>query len=150
MKLECSRDKLKEAVSLAERITGKNLSLPVLSKVFLSATERHLTVRSTNLDLGLEWKLPAKVDKPGAVSVSGAVLVNLLTNLDGQERLKLELVGENLSLITSQHTTLVKAYPADDFPTLPVILDGVKISINGTNLVSGLRVVAYAAALNDI
>ena len=34
MKLECSVEKLKNALSVVEKMTGKNLTLPVLSSRF--------------------------------------------------------------------------------------------------------------------
>lgn len=150
MKLECSRERLRTVISLAERVTGKGLALPQLAQVYLAATDRFLVVRSTNLDLGVEWRLPARVDKTGAALVPGVVLANFLANLTGDEKIKLELVNQNLSLETDQHHTLIKTQSADDFPSLPEIKQGQKLKLAATELLAGLKMVAYAAALNDI
>ncbi|MEK7650802.1 MAG: DNA polymerase III subunit beta [Patescibacteria group bacterium] len=151
MKLECQKEKLKEVIALAERMTGKNLSLPVLARVLLIAEERHLIIRATNLDLGLEWQLPAKVEKTGQVLVNGAVLANFLANIGVvEDKIKLELAGENLSLTSTRHKTVLKVYPAEDFPTLPEIAGTGKLALPASDLLAGLRSVAYAAALNDI
>jgi len=51
--------------SQVERITGKNLTLPILSSVLLVASTKSLKLRSTNLSLGIEIEIPAKVEKEG-------------------------------------------------------------------------------------
>ena len=52
MKLECELEKIRNAISYAERITGKNLTLPVLSSILLIASNKSLKIRATNLSLG--------------------------------------------------------------------------------------------------
>ena len=98
MKLECGKEKLRWAVGVAEKVTSKNLSLPVLSYVSLEAKGRGLRLSATNLDIGLIIDLPAKVEGEGEVMVSGAVLTNFLSNLVKDEKVCLALVGENLTV----------------------------------------------------
>jgi DNA polymerase-3 subunit beta len=74
MNIECIKDRLSYAVAKAERITAKNITLPVLSCILLEAKDSTLTIKSTNLDLGLEITIPVKVNKPGKLAVSGSVL----------------------------------------------------------------------------
>ena len=54
MKIECSIDKIKKALVSVERITGKNLTLPVLGSVLWVATGKTLKLRATNLNIGIE------------------------------------------------------------------------------------------------
>ena len=73
MNIECIKDKLAIALNKAERITGKNITLPILSCVLLEAHNSELTIKATNLDIGIEIKIPVKVIKEGKVAVSGFV-----------------------------------------------------------------------------
>ena len=54
MKIECDIQKIKSSISLVERITGKNLTLPVLSTILLIASGKSLKLRAINLSLGIE------------------------------------------------------------------------------------------------
>ena len=54
MKLECSIEKIKDALITAERITGKNLTLLVLGSVLWVASNKVLKLRATNLNIGIE------------------------------------------------------------------------------------------------
>jgi DNA polymerase III sliding clamp (beta) subunit (PCNA family) len=51
MKLECSLDKLKEAINKAEKITGKTSTLESIRSILFIASGKSLKVRATNLNL---------------------------------------------------------------------------------------------------
>ena len=80
MKIECTVEKLLSAVSKAEKITGKNLTLPVLSCLLLEAKGNTLKIIATNLDLGVEIIVPANITEEGTVAVPGNVLNSLISN----------------------------------------------------------------------
>ncbi len=150
MKVECSKERLKEAVFLAERVTGKNLSLPILSSIMLTAERSKLIVRATNLDIGVEIEVPAKVEQEGAVALNASVLSGFLGNLYKEDKVLLELKEDNIHVSTDRSATLIKGYPVDDFPLIPHISDGVEFRLEAKKLVEGFKSVSYAAALSDI
>ena len=50
MKIECVQEKLRTAIGYAEKISGKHMTLPVLSCLLLEASLKNgLTIKSTNL-----------------------------------------------------------------------------------------------------
>src|SRR4051812_42975869 len=100
MNIECIKEKLAYAVGKAERVTGKNVSLPVLSCVLLDAKDSTLTIKATNLDIGIEISIPVKVNKPGKIAVSGAVLHNFISNIINDKNIVLESQSENLKVST--------------------------------------------------
>ena len=118
MKVRCVKDKIKNAVSIAERVTNKNLSLPILGSILLSADKNNLKIRATNLDLGVEIKIPSKTEKEGVIAIPGSVLNNFLSNII-DETVLFEVDNANLLISTKNNSTLIKSYPPEDFPTLP-------------------------------
>ena len=54
MKIECNLEKLRNSISLTERVTGKNLTLPILGSILLIASGKSLKMRATNLNIGIE------------------------------------------------------------------------------------------------
>src|ERR1035437_6774851 len=119
MNIECIKEKFTRALSKAEKITGRNITLPILSCVLLEAKDSVLTIKATNLDLGIEIKLPVKVIKPGSVAVPGSVLNNFVSNLTNEKNISLQVVDGNLKLTTSHSYSTIKAFPIDDFPSIP-------------------------------
>lgn len=149
MKIECSAEKLKTALSLAERITGKNSSLPVLGSVLLVADGSYATFRATNLSLGIEVSIPAKITDPGVVAVRGDILNTILSTMTPSFDVALETEKDNLVVKTKRNRILLKSNPHEDFPTLPSV-EGVTFSIGSQKLVEGLKAVYYSASVSDI
>jgi len=150
MKTECIKEKFCLAVSKAEKITGKNMTLPILSCILIEAKGNFLFIRSTNLDLGMEIKIPAKIENEGAVAVPGAVLNSFLTNLSSSSNLKIEAKDGNLYIQALNSQTVIKSFPIEDFPTLPTVKDGKIYEINSPDLLKGLKSVWYSASLSSI
>jgi len=150
MKAECSKEKFYSAVSKTERVTGKNMTLPILSCILIEAKNNTLTFKATNLDLGIEVSIPAKIVKPGTVAVPGAVLNGFLSNLSGDSKLVVEEKDGNLNLSNDNTQATIKSYPIDDFPSIPKIKEGKDYEINAGDFARGLKAVGYSASFSSI
>lgn len=150
MKIECIKEKLLGAVQKAERVTGKNLALPILKTILLEASESTLKIRATNMDIGVEIEIPVKVNQPGSVAVSGGVLMSLLQNLYQDKNITLELGEGGLSVITPNNTTLIKVVPHDDFPIIPRPSYEIAFSINSEDFLRGIKSVWYSSAVTNM
>ena len=150
MKAECVRERLRAAVALVEKITGKHLSLPVLNAILVEATSDQLVLKATNLDLGIELSVPATVEKKGIVAVPGSLFGTVLGSVADEHSLKLESVNDNLYLSGSHHSTLLRSLPTEDFPSIPRIDGGESFSIHSSRFVQGLRATWYAASVSDM
>ncbi len=150
MKLFIQSEKLKTATLFSERVTGKNLTLPVLGALLISATGKTLKIRATNLSLGIEFELPATVEEEGEVLVKGDVLAGIVNNLPSDEKIELSTDNSNLTIKTKKTRLLVKSLPREDFPTLPIVQGETKFSIDPQLLIQGIRSVYYCAAVSDI
>ncbi len=149
MKLECSIEKIKNALLIAERVTGKNLTLPVLGSVLWVATNKTLILRATNLSIGIEIEVPAKIEKEGVVAIRGDILSSLFSVLQGDSTVFFELINGNLSVKTKSSSILLKSIPHDDFPTIPTVT-GESIIIPSKKLLEGIKSVYYSASISDI
>jgi len=149
MKIECVTEKLQQALAKAERFTGKNLSLPILSHLFLSAKRGGITIRATNLDVGVEISLPAKVEREGEVAVPSVVFSQLIANLGAARGVVLEEKNKALAVSTAQTKAAVKMSPPDDFPTLPRV-GGRTISMDPKVFVTGFKAVSHSASSGNL
>ncbi len=149
MKLECSVEKIKNAISQVERITGKNLTLPILNSVLLIASGGLLKFRSTNLSLGIEIEIPAKISKEGTLAISGSILNAVFSNVSQNENVFIENEGGNLSIKTKKSQIKLKSQPHEDFPTIPIV-DGSSFEIESSKLIDGIKSVYYSSSVSDI
>jgi DNA polymerase-3 subunit beta len=149
IKLECKVEELKNKISQVEKITGKNLTLPILSSILLIASSKSLKLRSTNLSLGIEVEIPAKVEKEGIVAVSGSVLNGIFSNVFQNENVYLESVDGNLLIQTKKSKIKLKGQPHDDFPTIPKVA-GMSFEIESKKLIDGIKSVYYSSSISDV
>lgn len=149
MKLECGIEKIKNGILQAERITGKNLTLPVLNSILFIASGKSLKLRATNLSLGVEIEIPAKIEKEGMMAVSGAVLANIFSNISDVENIHLEDLNGNMLVKTKKNQIKIKGQPHEDFPTIPTV-SGTTIKIEAKKLVDGIKSVYYSSSTSDI
>jgi len=150
MNIECIKEKLSYALSKAERITGKNITLPILNCILLEAKDSELTIKATNLDLGIEIKLPVKIIKEGKIAVPGNVLNNFISNISNDKNITLEVIDNNLKVSTKHSQSLIKTYPIDDFPNIPKIINEKSFKFNVNNLIKGLKSVMYSSSVSTM
>ncbi|MFA5937300.1 MAG: DNA polymerase III subunit beta [Candidatus Paceibacterota bacterium] len=149
MKLECGIDKIKSGILQVEKITGKNLTLPILSSILFIASNKSLKLRSTNLSLGIEIEIPAKIEKEGIVAISGTTLAGIFSNIFQNENVYLESEDGNLLIKTKKSRIKLKGQVYDDFPTIPIV-EGKVFEIESKKLVEGIKSVYYSSSTSDI
>ena len=149
MKLECSIEKIKNALMIVDRITGKNLTLPVLGSVLWVATGKTLKLRATNLNIGIEMEVPAKIEKEGVIAIKSDILSSLFSVLSGDQIVSFELINNNLSVKTKTNTIILKSISSDDFPTIPII-EGENLIIPAKKFLEGIKSVYYSASISEI
>lgn len=150
MKVECLIENLKLAVSQVEKVAGKNLTLPILSAIYIQTDDSSLIFRATNLNIGAEIRIPAKITDHGAVAVSAQLLGQIVNGLSGDVPVSLETINENLLIKTKHAKMTLKSMSSDDFPTLPKVLGKDSFEIPVEQFVSGIKSVAYSASQSDI
>jgi len=150
MRIICLKNHLKEAINLCERVTGKNLSLPILSNILVFDENKTLKFVATNLELGIEIEIPAKIEKRGKLAIPADIINNFLTNFSGDENITLESQNNNLLISTSNSSTLIKGQPTEDFPILPKIKGGNPVLIPVNDFILGLKAVWYACSVSNI
>ncbi len=149
MKIETGIEKLKNAINQAERVTGKNLTLPILNSILITASKKSLKLRSTNLSLGLEIEIPAKIEKEGVVAITGSVLSGIFSNISQNENVEIESEDGNILIKTKKSKIKIKGGLHEDFPTIPLV-EGQSFEIEAKKLIDGIKSVYYSSSLSDI
>ncbi|HRO13839.1 MAG TPA: DNA polymerase III subunit beta, partial [Paracoccus sp. (in: a-proteobacteria)] len=81
MKFSIERAVLVKAVSQAQSVVERRNTIPVLANVLIEATPEGVSFRATDLDTEIVDHSAAMVDKPGATTVSAALLNEIARKL---------------------------------------------------------------------
>ena len=151
MKLSISRDNLFEALQLAGRAVSGRSTLPSLGGILLVAGEGSLTVRATDMELGLTLSLDqVKIEQDGTVLLPGRLLVDVVRSLpDGELTLELRAEQRDVELTAGGARFHLRMLPAEDFPRLPEA-DGEAAKLPAAPLAETIERVARAASRDEV
>ena len=148
MRFSCIKSHLEHALSYAERFVGKNITLPILGNVLLSADEGGLTVTATNLEHAIEIHVPGDTKRPGKVSVPARIISSLIQGTR-EEKIELDAKQGNLLIASDSRQSRVNGMSADDFPLIPKIKKVTGFSARADMLSSALQHVLPAVSSSD-
>jgi DNA polymerase-3 subunit beta len=151
MKLEINKERFLRAIQKTEKITGKNVTLPVLSCLYLEAKKDLLKIKSTNLDISIVYNTQAKVLNEGVVIVPSNILSSYISNLPKSDTtVELELKENTLHVTTKSSDTTIKTQPTDDFPEIKENTLNNENRVKSEDFIKGLNSVFYSSSNSSI
>jgi DNA polymerase III subunit beta len=149
VKLSVMQENLARGLSVVSRAVS-NRSLPVLTNVLLKTEDGGLKLTATNLEIGITYWVPGKIEVDGATSVPARLLTDLVNSLPGGEPIILELgEGETLHIRSGRFESNIKGISADDFPTVQTAGERPITRIPQKVLRQALEETAFAAASDE-
>src|SRR6476469_10597208 len=143
------QENLARGLSVVSRAVS-NRSLPVLTNVPLKTEDGGLKLPATNLEIGITYWVPGKIEVDGATSVPARLLTDLVNSLPGGEPIDLELGdGETLHIRSGRFESNIKGISADDFPTVQTAGERPVTRIPQNVLRHALDETAFAAASDE-
>ena len=149
MKLSVMQENLARGLSVVSRAVS-NRSLPVLTNVLLKTEDGGLKLTATNLEIGITYWVPGKIEVDGATSVPARLLTDLVNSLPGSDPINLELAeGETLHIRAGRFESNIKGIPAEDFPTVQTAGERPITRVAQKILRQALDETAFAAASDE-
>lgn len=149
MKVECEKKNLLRALSITEKISGTNPTLPVLNCVLLIVNKNTLTIRSTNLELGIEVMIPIQSDEEVTAAIPGTTFYNTIQNTH-DSHITLEFKNDTVTISTKHGSSILNIQPHEDFPSLPTVSNKSPYTLNSKDLIQGIQSVIYSASHSTI
>lgn len=147
MKLQVTQENLTHALGAVARVANTRGTLPILANVLVKTSNNRLSLSATNLDIAITQYIGAKVEIEGSITVPARLMQEFISSLPSGV-ISLELDETKLRISTEQYNSTVNGIVADDFPVMPAITDGKKITLDGKKFKKGLQQVVFAAS-ND-
>jgi DNA polymerase-3 subunit beta len=150
VKLSLMQENLARGLQVVSRAVSSRATLPVLSNVLLRTEDAGLKLTATNLEIGISYWVPGKIETDGATTVPARLLTDLVNSLPAGERVDLELDGTaGLRIHCGRYRAHVKGIDADEFPSIPTAGERPTTRIAQKVLKRALGQVAFAAATDE-
>jgi DNA polymerase III subunit beta len=123
MEFTVSKPDLVRELSLSQGVVEKKTTIPILSNVLLETEGDRIALTATDLELGIRCSCPARISKPGAVTIPARRLLDYVRLLpDADISFKL---GENqwANLVCGRSRTRMAGMSRESYPELPAMPD---------------------------
>jgi DNA polymerase-3 subunit beta len=149
MKLICLQENFKKGLNNVSNITGKNLTLPILNNILLTADKKQLRLSTTDLEMAIISQIQCKIEREGSVTVPAKLLVNFINNLPNN-KIDINIKNNIVSLKCENYNSTIKGLDAKDFPIIPKIKNEPIIEIDSFEFKNALEQVIGFVSVSDI
>lgn len=118
MKLTILKENLGRALSSVGKIISVRPQFPILANILLNAKNHKLELKTTNLELGMIYEIPAKVEIEGEITVPGKLITDFINTLN-TDKIEMILEDRNLIIKTKGSRASFNTTSISDFPTFP-------------------------------
>lgn len=148
MKVSVTQANLNKALSVVGKIVGSRSTLPVLGNVLIETDSNRLKLSSTNLEIGINTWIGAKVEGTGSLTVPARLLADYVSGL-AEGNIALNQDKQTLHLKNPQAEAHINGIDAKEFPSIPTFKKATLLKIEATTLKDALSQVAGAASFDD-
>ncbi len=150
MRVSCLQENLAKGLSIVGRAVATRTSLPVLSNILLATDGPRLKLSATNLEIGINCWIGAKVEEAGAATVPARLLTEFVNSLP-PDRIDMELVTrtQTLNILSGHYQASIKGIDAQEFPLISTLSENHSISLDAQELREAIAQVSFAAATEE-
>jgi len=148
MKFSVARSELLDALSVAGKGMSARSTLPILSGIYISATDGTIQLQATDLEVSVRRTCPALVEQEGQVVVPGKLLTDIVRSLP-ESAVTIETDGETTHIHCQQSAFTVRTLNAADFPKFPEVAVGKTLSLPSSVLATVVRQVSRAVSRDE-
>lgn len=149
MKLICTQENFKKAILTVDKITAKQITLPILKNILLETVDGRLVFSATNLEIGIITKIGAKIEKEGKIAVPVNLLSNFISNLPREENIEIELKNQILHINCGRYRAKINCLDPEDFPIIPIKKEESQFKIKNINFKKIIENSLNCVSLND-
>jgi DNA polymerase-3 subunit beta len=148
MKVTVNQKNLKKALSIVEKVIAKNISLPILNNLLLKTENGRLKISATNLELGINYLIGAKIEEVGEIAVPAKIFSDFVNGL-ADDKIVLSTKNKILSINSVNYKTQILGFDTKDFPIIPKLKDKPFCIIPSRSVKNSLLSVLDATSISE-
>ena len=149
MKFKINQDHFSNGLQQVLNVVASRSTMPILSNVLIEAEEGHISLTTTNLDLGIRCRIKAEVSDTGSITLPVRKLATIVKELPVNE-VFLETSKKNQVKITSGGSLFkIMGISSEEFPPLPTFENRKVFDLSQIEIVNMLKSVSYAQSTDE-
>lgn len=149
MKFKINQDHFSNGLQQVLNVVATRSTMPILSNVLIEAEEGHISLTTTNLDLGIRCRIKAEVSDTGSITLPVRKLATIVRELPVNE-VFVETSENKQAKITSGGSLFkIMGISSEEFPPLPTFENRKVFELSQEELVGMLKSVSYAQSTDE-
>lgn len=148
MQISCLQENLSKGLNIINRIVPLRGSLPILSNIFIKTEKGRLKLSGTNLEIGINYWLGAKVEKKGGLTIPAKTFSEYINSLP-LGKINLSIIDQKLIIESNNYEAKIFGTDSKEFPLIPEIKEKPIAKLSPNDLLEGISQVLFAAALDE-
>ncbi len=149
MKFKINQDHFSNGLQQVLNVVATRSTMPILSNVLIEASDGHISLTTTNLDLGIRCRIKAEVEEPGGITLPVRKLATIVRELP-QSDIFIETSNNNQAKITSGGSLFrIMGISIEEFPPLPTFENRHVFELSQEDIVSMLKSVSYGQSTDE-
>ncbi|HWA09892.1 MAG TPA: DNA polymerase III subunit beta [Opitutaceae bacterium] len=149
MKFKINRDHFANGLAQVLNVVGSKATMPILSNVLIEAEKDHISLTTTNLDLGIRCKIKAEVKETGSVTLPVKRLATIVRELPNVDVTLDASPNHQVKLTSGGSNFRIMGLGKEEFPPLPEFGDEKAYSLEQGELATMLKNVSYAQSTDE-
>lgn len=148
MKFSMPKESLSRTLQAVVSAVPPKSTLPILSNFLLEAKEGRLKLTCTDLDVSVCTETTSNVSTDGRVTVPARRFADIVRELP-QDEVKIGTDDLRLTLDCSIGQFTLMGMDPEEFPKLPEVEEGTRLSLNAGELGKAIRATVYAVSTDE-
>ena len=150
MKGSCLQETMQRALQITSRVTPGRTPMPIIQNTLIRMMEKAVEFTATNLEMTVRMRIPADVEREGALTVPNKLLSDLVHTLP-KEPVSMEQTEETavMRIKCGSAKANINGANADLFPPIPEVEENNAVVITAEEFRKAVARVAFCAATDN-
>lgn len=148
MQFSISHKELMRGIGVVSRLASGKMPLPILNNILIQGEEQTLVFSVTDLEMGIQVKMPSQVSSPSKFTVPARLLNEYVQST--QDKSFDGKVDNAALFLKSDHSQVtIKGMDASEFPGLPFVDEPATFHLNPKETKEAIDSVLFASAIDE-